>query len=275
MSGSLSERERGGWPWRRVGLGISRLSRGAPRVHFADLPAKTTHFAFVYPFEVPESVNLKKGSALESLLLAGGFVYFSSLPPMPTLVRGGPTSTGSSKRWDAVRMASRASFNQDPILGRAFMPCALRALRKGDRLHFKRVHTFKQDPLFYEKLKWAATGAPRCAPVLAARHTSALSHPCPLCIPRRDEQRLHEVTLNDLVNKRVREFCWLFPGEGGGATDGQLWPHGGDARCHVPRAHSLTLALPVTDGGCDALSTLFLRCARQGSPMCMRRATRS
>jgi hypothetical protein len=113
------------------------------------------------------------------------------------------------------------------------------------------------------------------AVVLAVRHSSASSLTCPVCACRRDEQRLHEVTLQNLVDKRVREFCWLFPGEGGGATDGQLWPHGGDTQRHAPWTQSLVLALLTTDGGCEALSTLSLRCAQQGSPMCTRRATRS
>ena len=54
-------------------------------------------------------------------------------------------------------------------------------------------------------------------------HAHAVSHSQWI----RNDRRLHEVTLKSLIDLRVREFCWLFPNEGGGETDGSQWPHGG------------------------------------------------
>ena len=183
----------------------------------ASIPAIATHFAFVYPADVDgwgqDSALPGRATAtmLDNFRDVGGFIYFAAGGAEPAAAGAAaalsPTSQEHQRRWMLLN-------------GSSLWPCKLIAVTRGVRgLNFRRL-----------LLSDLCHGSHRACYDQLLR-----------------DGRLHDVTIEPLLQRRVKKFCWLFPREcighsphdettmlagrvRGTVVDGaRHWPHGGFA----------------------------------------------
>ena len=193
-------------PVRRLTLtGEERLELG--------IPSSASHFAFVYPcggeLLTETSGRTSVDKLFKNFVAAGGFVYFASAPS---------SSAASTAAAGESRLAQL-------LRGSALSPCRLSALltSKGPGLYFSRI---------FLKDSWPSQspGRRNSPPAQPPAHRACFTQ-------LQRDKRLVEPTLEHLLLKGVRHFCWLFPSEcigyaqgqpaGFGGIDGAMhWPHG-------------------------------------------------
>ena len=223
----------------------------------AAIPTEASHFAFVYPCSTLEPVPLgdppvQPGRGLADFRDVGGFVYFGrgSPPPLAPSPREGAAAAADgalpaaieNKALDWLASARRRR-------GGDLKPCKIFAVMpsKGKHLNFGKPIRLVD--------AWAeGAGGGHGMGVGGLGHRACFEQ-------LRREKRLHDVTIADLCDKGVKQFCRLFPREcighgpnqmaGTSGVDGaKWWPHGAFVYFYDEHhgAHDCAFALEQVDG---------------------------